>query len=67
MLYRQIKTGKLYRWLAYGTDETKGRSWLPVAVYCPHDDEHAICVMDRDQFYMEFATVEKEVGDAPKG
>jgi len=64
MLYRQIKTGKLYRWLAAGADCTNERDGLRVAIYCPCDDEHTIFVREREEFERKFMMVEKEVGDA---
>jgi len=52
--YRHRKTGKIYRWLAAGIDMTPSRGVVPVAVYCPDDNEHSILVMDQAEFENNF-------------
>ena len=54
MLYRHIKTGNLYRWLAAGTDCTNTRDGTAVAIYCPDDNEHSIFVRDLAEFHANF-------------
>jgi len=53
-LYRHIKTGKIYRWLAAGVDCTNSRDGTAVAIYCPADDEHTIYVRARGEFDVKF-------------
>ena len=57
MLYRHIKTGKIYRWLAAGVDCTNSRDGTAVAIYCPKDDTHTIFVRDRAEFDAKFLSI----------
>jgi hypothetical protein len=54
MIYRNLRTGKRYRWLAAGIDCTNARDGLPVVVYCPDDDEHTVFVRDQAEFADKF-------------
>jgi hypothetical protein len=55
MLYRHIKTGKRYHWIAAAVDCTNSRDGTAVVIYCPDDDGHAIYVRDRAEFEAKFA------------
>lgn len=57
--YRHKKTGRIYLWLAAGTDCTNSRNWLDreVAIYCPDDDQHTIYVRERAEFEEKFEMV----------
>jgi len=57
MKYRNKKTGKIYRWLAAGTDCTNGRDGVAVAVYCPDDNGHEIHVRERGEFEEKFEPI----------
>ena len=54
--YRHKKTGKIYRWLAAGTDCTDNVN-RSVAIYCPDDNEHTIFVRERSEFEEKFEMV----------
>ncbi|MDT3668996.1 MAG: hypothetical protein ROZ37_01535 [Aromatoleum sp.] len=60
MLYRHLKTGKVYRLLAFGTDCTNARSGTTVAIYCPDDNEHTIYVRELDEFEARFLPISPE-------
>lgn len=62
MLYRNKKTGKIYRHLAVGVDTTNERDGLFVVIYCPDDNEHSIYVRERDEFYRKFEVKENPPG-----
>ena len=51
--YRNKKTGKIYRWLAAGTDCTDNVN-RSVAIYCPDDNGHEIYVRERTEFEEKF-------------
>jgi len=59
MLYRNLKTGYIYRHLACGIDCTNVRDGLPVIIYCPDDNEHTIFVREAREFYSKFELVEE--------
>jgi len=55
--YRNKKTGEIYRWLAAGNDCTNSRVGLPVAIYCPDENEHMIFVREQYEFEDKFEEV----------
>ena len=57
MIYKNKKTGNLYRLLAVATDCTNSRDSSNVIVYCPDDNEHSIFVRDIDEFNDKFDPV----------
>ena len=58
MIYKNKKTGNLYRHLASGIDATNERDGLLVVVYCPCDNEHSIYVRADTEFHQKFELVE---------
>jgi len=54
MLYRNKKTGDIYRFLAFGIDTTNARDGMPVMIYCPDDNEHTIYVREAEEFEEKF-------------
>ena len=54
--YRQKKTGKIYRWLAAGTDGTDNVN-RSVAIYCQDDNGHEIYVRERTEFEEKFEPI----------
>lgn len=54
MLYRNLKTGNAYRLLAHGMDTSAARRGRAVAIYCPADDQHTLCVRDLEEFEARF-------------
>lgn len=54
ILFRHRKSGRIYRLLAHGIDETVARCGLGVVIYCPLDDECAIFVREDRDFEMRF-------------
>ena len=57
MMYKNKKSGKLYKQIAIGEDTTNWRDVISV-VYCPCDNEQSIYIRDEMEFYEEFDTVE---------
>lgn len=51
MIYKNKKTGTLYRYLATAANESNNEM---VVVYCPCDDEHSVYVRDEAEFYEKF-------------
>ena len=58
MLYRHLKTGKLYRLLAEGKDCTNARDGLPVAIYCRQEENKPEFVRDLAEFQQKFERFE---------
>jgi len=55
MKYKNKKTGKVFRHLAFGTDHTTERGKvIPVIVYCPDDNENSIHVREEKDFFANF-------------
>lgn len=55
MLYRNKKTGKLYRYLATAADCTnERRDGTLVSVYCPDDNGHKVYVREYSEFQRRF-------------
>jgi hypothetical protein len=52
--YKNIKTGKFYALLCYGTDATNSRDGLIVVIYSPEDNPHKIFIRDEKEFYSKF-------------
>ena len=48
-MYKNKKTGKIYKLLAYAIDATNKRDGLPVIVYCPDDNGHSIYVREEKE------------------
>ena len=57
MLYRHLKTGNLYRYLALAIDCTNSCEGTPMVVYCPDDNEHSIYVREEKEFHKKFEPV----------
>lgn len=57
MLYRHLKTGALYRLLAFATDCTNALHGRTMAIYCPDDNEHTIYVRELEEFETRFVPV----------
>jgi len=51
MIYKNKKTGALYRWLAAGVYHEKSQELQGVAIYCPDNNEHSIAVCKTEEFY----------------
>ena len=56
-LYRHIKTGTIYRFLAVGVDCTNSRAHTPVVVYCSEDEKNFIYVRETEEFHEKFKPV----------
>jgi hypothetical protein len=56
--YRNNKTKKLYRLLAWGTDTTNSRDGEKVIIYCPDDSEHTIYVRKEEEFNNKFTVTQ---------
>ena len=54
MLYKNKKTGKIYKHLAIGIDKTNSRNGELVVIYCPDDNEHTIFVREQSEFEEKF-------------
>ena len=57
MLFRHIKTEKIYRLLAHGIDCTNSRDGTGVVLYCPDDNENTIFVRETAEFHEKFEFV----------
>ena len=60
-LYRNKKTGNIYRKLAIGVDHTNERDGTLVVIYCPDDNEHTIFVREENEFEEKFEMLPIEV------
>lgn len=51
---RNLKTGKIYMYLATAVDATNARDGQLTAVYSPEDDPHLIFVRGMEEFGQKF-------------
>lgn len=57
-MYKNKKTGKTYKLLAYAIDATNERDGLPVIVYCPDDNGNSIYVREEKEFFSKFEPID---------
>jgi len=61
MFYIHVKTGKIYRLLAYATNCTNAQDGELMAVYCPNDNGSDIYVREIDEFNEAFTLIGDEI------
>lgn len=62
MLFKNKKTGNIYRHLGPAIDCTNSRDGTGVVVYCPADTGHPICVRESSEFYQKFEKISSQTG-----
>lgn len=60
MLYKNKKTGNIYRHLAFGINATNKVDGQKVVIYCPDNNEHTIFVREEKEFFETFDIVYEE-------
>ena len=49
--WKNTKTGKIYIYMAYGTDKTNIRDGLEIVVFHPESNPHKILTMEEREFF----------------